>query len=202
MSYDAKTDKFEFTDEFEPYSEVVESVFYDRDSSQLLVSLHSNHVYLYRGVSPTIYREFSEGKPVGWVQRQSVGRYYNLVIKRNYGPGEEVDYDVEVAKKSVPAPNMGNVTGNVTATTGGSAFTFTTSDVQQVPNTTFSLAAPETAEETVVRTYEVRFTVDDGNRVKTYRVVADGFDAAATALVEAGEALGLDFFVKGIDIVE
>lgn len=68
----------EYTDHFEPskYSEVIKEVFYNKDTLELYVVLHSSNIAGYTGVGEHEYKGFSNSG--------SAGQYWNWYIKGNY----------------------------------------------------------------------------------------------------------------------
>lgn len=94
----------EYTDHFEPtkYSEVVKEVFYNKDTQELYVCLHSGTIAGYTGVREAEY--------VGFSQSQSAGKYWNWYIKGNYST---TSGDVNFVPVSEPASKASTSTTTV-----------------------------------------------------------------------------------------
>lgn len=208
MSYDSDREVFEYTHKFTANSSFIASAAYDADSQELVVFLDNDRSYLYHNVPLSVYRDFEVGKSTNWLVKFSQGRFYNSVVKKQYGPAAEIDlWDDEIVEKSVPAADMSDVTKaepvNTTSSNGYSVQLTANSSagverLTQLHNATFSLSIPETKEESVQRTHVVHFTVEGGNDVKTYSVEAGSVSEAVDALSKATDALGLDINVKGV----
>lgn len=188
MTYNEANETFEADEKFVVSgSSFVEEFVYDRDSKELLVYLDSGRGYLYRGVPESTFTNFKAA--------HSKGQFYNNWVKRGgFGPATEVAWDTEIVLK--PSP-MEVVQSNVTTTNGtGTTFTLTGT------NATFNLDTPTItlSDDGGVLLHTVSFTVEGGNSVKTYDVLALSVADAVESLGDAMNALGLEFDVKGVYI--
>lgn len=176
--------EFQYTHDFDANGEssLVDSVYYNDNTQELLVTLMSADSYLYSNVPFNVYTSFDAA--------DSLGYYYNTQVKRRYGPGVRLSQVVFAeAPATVPQSFYTLPSPTLTSTTG-----------KPYGNTFVSLA-PESAAEALATQYThvVHFTVEGGNEVKTYSVEAGSdIHEAVDKLVESASALGIDITVKGV----
>lgn len=160
---------FNYTDSFFPDSELVDSVFYNNNKKEMVVGLDNDEsivtYYRYENVPPHVYQNFKTAS--------SKGSFFNLTVKREYGPSVEVDdhlYDCAVPNSVVPFDVAG------------------TSKVVNVTNL-FNTGA-RTAENTTELEYTVNWQLD--GRSFDYNTKALNDHNAVNALLDALAALGLE----------
>lgn len=182
---------FEFThgdDDVE--SSAVYEAYYNEHDRKLAVVLSSGHAYVYPGVGIHTYNEL--------VGSTSPGKFYALNVKRNYGPGESLGYvgfdsDEFEQTRGVPAPSMDAV-----GTPKGLSYA-KDAKVTDLSDRRISLAADNTPVGAKFK-HTVVFTVDGGNREKSYTVDAGSVNEAVEALRSATDALGLTVKVKEVTV--
>lgn len=193
------TNELVYTDKWDGYSHAVETAIYDADTKTFAVELASGSVYAYKNVPEHVWNSFKASI--------SKGRFYNKTIKKDYGPGTELDeWAVEEAdKRAYNAPDM----GSVTATAGSLGLTGTPKnltyaadakvDGKPVAEQRYSLVTnlqPALLEDRLDHT--VRFTVGDNTEVKSYRFNAESVADAVAVVNGLGDAMGLEFKVTEV----
>jgi len=177
-------------------SELVDEVYYNENTGDLYVDLDTA-IYKYSNVPA--------GTADAFEAADSAGEFYNLTIKREYGPGENLgtwvnaNYDeVEVLPKKVQtldltAPYDGELV------TSGRALPITTT------NGRFSLK-PFADEKTAVvvegveREYIVTFEVDGLVDFRRHTLKSFSVDEAVKAVLDLGNMLDLAFVVREVTI--
>jgi hypothetical protein len=193
---------FLYTHAFESYldSSLVESAYYDSVTTRLAVTLLDDDgdtafTYVYSHVPFGTYESFRHA--------DSKGEYYNRVIKRQYGPGDNLGYmdddDFTIRLSSIiDATQAAPVT--ITASNSPYVSLSAVAEASQAEENFVSLERPE-SDERVTYKHVVHFTVEGGNEVKTYTVEAgSNVHEATDALAESAKALGIDVTVKGVFI--
>lgn len=187
-------------------STAVDEVYYNDNTRELYVDLDPGNIYKYSNVPPNVADEFERVK--------SAGSFYATVIKRNYGPGEDlgkwssVVYD-EVEKETPKLDSLVS-SGSVFATGGlivgpGTAPFKVDPNRQGIPNTApaqFSLKpfSDEVKVEGVERTYIVTFEVEGLVDFRRHTLTSTSVDEAVKTVLDLGKALDLKFIAREVTI--
>lgn len=170
-------------------SSAVYEAYYNSGTKELAVVLSSGHGYVYSGVPFNVYTDVESGT--------SPGKTYATVVKRNYGPGKSLGYvgfdNEDEFEQGVVAPDMSAV-GTPKGLTYAKDATVTDLSDRRI-----SLAVDNTPVGVKFK-HTVVFTVDGGNREKSYTVDAGSVNEAAEALKSATDALGLTVKVKEVTV--
>lgn len=175
-------------------SSLVDEVQYNENTGDLFVDL-GNEVYRYSNVPVSVVDDFENA--------ESAGSFYNTVIKRKFGPGENLGSWTRLTYKSIEveakpqtvnisvssnrnAPVSFNPGGVVTLSASESIVTPTAFSLKPFSDTTTSIEGPE-------RDYAVVFTVSGLTGTKTHKLKSTTVDNAVKEVVDLGKMLELTF---------
>lgn len=190
------TDELVYTDEWAGISSAVNEALYDADTKTFYITLDGGATYSYDNVDVATWDSFTKA----W----SKGRFYAQTIKGNFGPGTYLGYEAlkEATERSYVAPATTFTTvNNFTTQTVGTPKDLKYAEGVKVTNETrtFSLAADEAPTNAAFTT---TFTVGNSDEVKSVTLAAYDIPDAVESVLSVAEALGLDFTLKSVTVVE
>lgn len=189
-------------------SELVDEVYYNENNGDLYVDLDTA-VYKYSNVPVTVVDDFEKA--------DSAGSFYGTVIKRKFGPGENLGSWTGIEYNEVPKAVALNTGGVISVpaglTYGGSVnvakgeYAHARSGLAEAlaadSDKVFSLK-PFTDEpvkvEGVEREYIVTFEVDGIVDFKRHTLKANSVDEAVNSVLDLGKMLDLHFVVREVCI--
>lgn len=172
-------------------SSLIDEVYYNLDSRSLVLVMCSGNGYQYDNVPFAHYDDLSRAN--------SLGGFYNSVIKPTHGPGKFLGYfseEDDFFERGYKAPSMEAVTAGAGMPKGLVYRVEHDKDnaTSAFGNVTLTLNPPVSYK----RRHDVVFTVQGNDKVRTHTVQAESVDAAVDALLETASMLDLNFEVKAV----
>lgn len=170
-----------YTQDFSPFSSLVDDVYYDADTRELTVDLN-DEIYRYSGVPEQVFNDFRSAS--------SAGGFYTPEVKRKYGPGDYLGhYDEINFEPHYPTAD------DTTTETPQDWVDHTNTDSS---NGTHLSLTPAPIDEVAYLKHEVIFEVNGVRKVHT--LVAGSVDEAVESVLNIGDMLNLTFVVKEVRV--